>query len=752
MKRIISIILVLVMMFSLTVCVSAEESTDKITESAVQLLKSLKIVQGDENGNMNYNDNVTRAEFAKMSVASSTYRNSVSSTSNISPFPDVKYTYWGASYIKTAVDAGYINGYPDSTFRPEDYVLLEEGVTICLKLLGYTDTDFAGAWPMGQMSKANDLDLLDNVTANVGENIKRADVMNLIYNTLLCKSKSGSTLISSFNYSCYEDTVLIATSNEDSSVAANKVVTTNGTFVLDDGFDKTLSGRRGTIIVKNDSAKGNVISTFVPNEQTVSNYTLNTVLENSILVYNGNVPETITLESDTVIYYKSSQSAVASLKNSAVFGDIVKVYKKSDGQVDYITIGSGAMDGPYILTSGETVYNLGANSSTQYYRDGKNSDVSSLQVNDVVYFSKDINAVWAYSDKVVGVYESASPSKDNISTVTVSGRTFEIETAEAYAKLVTGGKYNIGDSMVLLLGRTGKIADVISSSNNTFYGYITKASIKMYTYTSGESYTSNYIEVMTADGNVYEYKVNKDCSSYLSSLCSVKITNGVATLNKLTTGNTKITGTFTYSNMKIGTNALADNVKILDVMTTSSEETPSAITVYPQRLDGCVISNSDVLYYTKNSDGKIDTLYLNDCTGDGYIYGVVVGVKYNTGSTSKRPSSYTIYADGNTYTTNIAKSFVVGDALKIYVSSGKVERADKLNVVPDKITSTDYTSLKTAKATYKYSANVKVYKEARIGAEVQYYIGALSDITEESSIKAFYASSDDKLIRVIITN
>ncbi len=908
MKKTISLILVLtVLLSSFSMFVYADEFTDESATYAVQLLKSLNIVQGDENGNLNYYDKVTRAEFAKMAVASSSYRNSVAVTSNVSPFPDVKYTYWGATYIKTAVDAGYINGYPDSTFRPESFVLLEEGVTICLKLLGYSDTDFIGMWPQGQMAKANDLELLDNVSCVTGEYMSRIDVMNLIYNTLSCNTKTGTNLMSSFNYIChqdavivmnnetdpdvdenkivtskgvlkfkskdvnlyvgykgdlyldsnnyitafvpkekldeddykaalsaqgytvyedeaiimtsefdseitkgkvvtskgalkyrdesvnwyigyegdiyldsdgeimkfapkeklsdddyklylsaqgyvtYDDVVIIATSNEDSSVAANKIVTSDGTFTVNSDFDKTLSGRKGKLIVKVDPSKGNTVFSFVPCEQIIENYTLNTVLDNSILVYSGNVSSAITLDTETVIYYKSSQGTASTIKNMASLGDTVKVYKDTNGKVDYITIGSGSMSGPYILSTTEMLYSMGANSSTKYYRDGKSVEATDLNVNDVVYYSKEINAVWAYSDKVAGVYESASPSKDNITTVTVSGKTYGIETAQAYSKLVTGGAYNFGDSVILLLGKNGQVADVISTVNNIIYGYVTEASSKSYTYTSGETYTSNYVEVMLADGSTFEYKVNKNYSSYISSLCSIKVTNGIATLNKVTTGNTGITGNFVYGKMRIGSTFLAEDVEILDVMTTSSADTPAAVTVYPQRLDGCTISSSDVLYYTKNSEGKIDMLFLNDFTGDGYLYGIVSDVSFNTGNTSSRPSSYSVYADGNVYTTNIAKSFAKGDVLQIYVSpSARVEKANELIKVPGKITEVDYTSLKTSNTTYKISGNVRVYMEKRIGADSQYYVAAMSDINENTIVEAYYTSSSDKLIRVIV--
>ena len=50
-------------------------------------------------------------------------------------------------------------------------------------------------------------------------------------------------------------------------------------------------------------------------------------------------------------------------------------------------------------------------------------------------------------------------------------------------------------------------------------------------------------------------------------------------------------------------------------------------TVRPSRLSGVNLKASDVRYYTTNPQGQIDTLILNDVTGDLWYYGVLDDVK-----------------------------------------------------------------------------------------------------------------------------
>ena len=82
--------------------------------------------------------------------------------------------------------------------------------------------------------------------------------------------------------------------------------------------------------------------------------------------------------------------------------------------------------------------------------------------------------------------------------------------------------------------------------------------------------------------------------------------------------------------------ALADDVQILDTSTGGV-----AGTVRPSRLSGVNLKASDVRYYTTNPQGQIDTLILNDVTGDLWYYGVLDDVRMSPPTTApfSAPSS-----------------------------------------------------------------------------------------------------------------
>ena len=116
---------------------------------------------------------------------------------------------------------GLVSGYPDATFRPDDIVLFEEGLTILLRVLGYTDSDFGASWPYGQISLANNLELTSNVNCSAGDIMNRHEVAQLVYNALGIKMKGqNSQLASVFDVTINEDVTLISDSADDSSIAS----------------------------------------------------------------------------------------------------------------------------------------------------------------------------------------------------------------------------------------------------------------------------------------------------------------------------------------------------------------------------------------------------------------------------------------------------------------------------------------------------------------------------------------------------
>lgn len=196
MKRIFAGLLTLCLLAVLTVpCLAAESG------GVVQAVKALGILTGDESGSTDLYGAVSRAEFASMLAAASVYKDSVSREgSGYSLYKDVKSGYWASEAIQLAVQQGWMTGYTDRTFRPEQAVTLEEACTALLKLLGYDSSALAGSFPQAQLSKASALGLRDGVSAQRGQSLTRQDCAYLFYNLLTAKTGGGQVYGESLGY------------------------------------------------------------------------------------------------------------------------------------------------------------------------------------------------------------------------------------------------------------------------------------------------------------------------------------------------------------------------------------------------------------------------------------------------------------------------------------------------------------------------------------------------------------------------
>jgi len=195
MKKGLSIFLavtILVSLFSVTAAPASAAYTLPEIATVERIIKATGIMTGDQNGNMNLTRSVTRAEFAKLLVMASPHKDSVTGVSASSPFRDVRNTHWASGYIRTAVDEGWVTGYLDGTYRPENVILLEEAASAILKLLGYGPSDYIGAYPAAQISRFTSLGLATGLSAKQGSTLTRNDCMIIFYNLLSAKHKDGA--------------------------------------------------------------------------------------------------------------------------------------------------------------------------------------------------------------------------------------------------------------------------------------------------------------------------------------------------------------------------------------------------------------------------------------------------------------------------------------------------------------------------------------------------------------------------------
>jgi len=139
-KRVLSLGLSGVMLAGLlTVGASAADFTDAEDiqhDEAVNVLCALKIIDGKPDGSFAPEENVSRAQMAKMIAVAMNGGNEPGANTN-TDFTDVPEKHWAASYIKYCYDLGIISGRGDGTFDPEANVTGYEATKMVLTAMGF---------------------------------------------------------------------------------------------------------------------------------------------------------------------------------------------------------------------------------------------------------------------------------------------------------------------------------------------------------------------------------------------------------------------------------------------------------------------------------------------------------------------------------------------------------------------------------------------------------------------------------------
>ena len=843
--------------------VSAEHTGIKNTDDSekAQVLQLLEVMNGDENGNLNLDAPVTRAEFVKMAVCASANKDSAGQSSATSLFPDVTNAHWAVGYVSAAIKAGLVSGYLDGTFRPENTVKLEEAVIISLKLLGYTNEDFQGSYPEAQLAKYHEIDLDTGMTASRGDTLTRLDCMRLLYNTLCTKTKSGAyycttlgcttdadntvdylALLSAdmtgpfvnndnsisarvafldnpnavfyrdgkaavrsditdydvYYYSgklktvwCYTDkefgkidsvtpnretpqSVTLGAANYSLTPAAAKKLTNAGGIGKDDyvmlmldkdgavadlvladaalyeayadkdadrltEVNKTISD---PIVVKDVAAFAKEIpfdlssATLLLDSEpiNVSDIRVNDVLYysepfRSVWVFrdtksgvcqsiapNRQNPQSVTvggvtysLSTDDIVYkfsnygtFKTDMLVTLLLGKDGNAVDVVaadmSIVGNGENQVPYAEIVSATLKGPFIvekdgaLTSDAEI----KPDSAVFYKNNKTVKLSDVRQYDVYYYSKLLNTVWLYADTAVGTIESIAPTRVSPTSVTVSGKTYTLESSDAQYALSSLGTYDIGDRVTLLLGKDRAVAGIAGakiSENSYLCGIVTAVGKKQYTDKDGKKYTADTLTVFTADGDTYTYEYGD----------SYKVGDAVKVL--VTETKTQITGLSGPRSTSYAVDVLnavengkiADDAKIVDYYSGDI-----CRTVLPGRISGTNMSYSDIKYYEMNENGEVSLLLLNNFTGDLVEYGLLTEVK---GKTYK----YILGDEETTFYSNDVKFSVSEGAAYFALEKGQITKIGNISSQVTLTAISGHTGYTASSKAYAIDDNARVY-------------------------------------------
>ena len=132
-------------------------------EDSANYLKSLGVIVGNPNGTYAPGRNITRAEASKIIVNSIGRGDQVAAHADGAAFTDTA-GHWANGYIALAQNLGIVDGFPDGTFQPDNYVTYVQMAKMLLEAGGHGPAPDL-SWPENYMSAAADQGLFTGIVA-----------------------------------------------------------------------------------------------------------------------------------------------------------------------------------------------------------------------------------------------------------------------------------------------------------------------------------------------------------------------------------------------------------------------------------------------------------------------------------------------------------------------------------------------------------------------------------------------------------
>lgn len=733
-----------------------------------QVLQLLEIMNGDENGNLNLEAPVTRAEFVKMAVNASVYKDSAGQ-STVSLFPDVTEEHWARGYVSTAIKAGLVSGYLDGTFRPENTVKLEEAVIISLKLLGYTNDDFKGTYPDSQLAKYHEIDLDTGMTAVRGDTLTRLDCMRLLYNTLCVKTKNGTLYCTTLGHAADSDNTvdylaLLSADMTGPYVNKDGSLATRVGFIHNPNAVFYRDGKKSTLEALSDYD----VYYYSSKLKTVWCYTDKEFGKITSVNPNRETPQSMTLGAAT---YSLTPAAAKKLTNAGGIGkdDYVMLMLDKDGAVADLVLADAALYDAYADKDADRLTEVNKTvsdpivvkdlstytkdipfdlSSATLLLDSEPISASDIRLNDVIYYSEPFRSVWVFRDTASGVCNAVSPNRQNPQSVTVGGKTYTLSTDDIVYKFSNYGTIKTDMLVTLLLGKDGGAVDVIAADesiigdgeNQVPYADIVSSTLKG-PYIAEKNGTINSDEINLSAAVIY--KGNKTVNA--ASIRQYDIYYYSKLLNTV----------WLYDDTVVGTVESIAPTRAMPTSVTVSGKT------YTLESSGAQYALSSLGSYDVGDrvtlllgkDGAVAGIAGAQAAGGKTVYGVVTssGEKQYTDKDGKKYTAdyITVFTvDGDTFTYEYDSSYKEGDAVKIIVTENKTQitglsgprsmsyAADVSNAVKDgKITS---------------DAKIIDYYDADIHATV--LPNRISGTSLSYSDIKYYAMNDAGEVEILILN
>lgn len=203
-KKVLALVLAFACAFTMFAgAASYSDKADIKATTAVDMLSSLGVIQGYEDGSFKPNTTVTRAQMAKMifTIMNGGNDNANAYTSLPTKFTDLPTAAWAQGYVRYLQNTGIIAGKSVTKFAPNDTVTGLEAAKMVLVAAGY-NAQKAGltgaAWAQNTMKYGQLNNLFEDVDADLNAALPRQYAAQILYNALDMKRVVWSNDINDF--------------------------------------------------------------------------------------------------------------------------------------------------------------------------------------------------------------------------------------------------------------------------------------------------------------------------------------------------------------------------------------------------------------------------------------------------------------------------------------------------------------------------------------------------------------------------
>ena len=203
-KKVLALVLAFACAFTMFAGAAFTDQADINTDNveAVDLLTTLGIIKGYEDGSFDPEGTVDRAEMAKMiyTIRNGGNDNASAHVGNTTSFTDIS-GHWAEGYIKYLQNTGIVAGKSATQFAPDAQVTTAEAMKMALALAGYDEVN-AGLtgidWQKNTLTYATTIGLTDDVNSAMSAGCSRQDAAQILANVLEANAVRYSAIVENF--------------------------------------------------------------------------------------------------------------------------------------------------------------------------------------------------------------------------------------------------------------------------------------------------------------------------------------------------------------------------------------------------------------------------------------------------------------------------------------------------------------------------------------------------------------------------